>query len=798
VTRLFNMAYLLRRYKWYLSAIVILLCMYFYCLPENLFQDPYSTVLEDRKGELLSATIAEDGQWRFPDAAKIPAKFSEALITYEDKRFKNHPGVDLLSLGRAISQNIKAGKVVRGGSTLTMQVIRLSRKGKDRNIFQKIVEIVMATRLEIRYSKEEILALYSSHAPFGGNVVGLEAACWRYFGRDPSELSWGEAAMLAVLPNAPSLIHPGKNRDLLRTKRNLLLEKLERNGIIDSFACSLAKGELLPEEPLPLPRYARLLLERARQEGYGQQKIRSTIQSELQIRVEQIVNDHHQRLKGNRIFNAAALIADVRSGEVLTYVGNTVGDEGQSHGNDVDIITAPRSTGSILKPFLYAAMLDEGKILPKTLVPDVPTIINGFSPKNFSKDYDGAVSADNALIRSLNVPAVHMLRSYRYEKFHSLLKGIGMTTLKFQPDHYGLSLILGGAEGTLWDIAGIYASMGRTAQNYFDHPGKNRYDASDFHALRYVANPRAINGMDTAHELENSSWLSASAIYQTLNVLTEVYRPGEESGWKHFDGARKIAWKTGTSFGFRDGWAVGVTPGYVVAVWVGNASGEGRPGLTGTEAAAPLMFDIFSKLEGNSWFQMPKMEMQQITVCALSGQRNTGICNQVDTVWVTKRGLESFPCSYHKVIHTTADRKYRVHSGCEQIGNVASTSWFVLPPAQEHFFRTKNQRYRPLPPFRQDCVVSSPVISMDLVYPKPGSKIFIPRELSGKSGRAVCELAHRNPNVTVHWHLDGIYLGSTKKNHHLAINPEEGRHILVVVDEDGNTLEERFEVLSRL
>ncbi len=251
------------------------------------------------------------------------------------------------------------------------------------------------------------------------------------------------------------------------------------------------KSEPLPEEPLPLPRYARLLLERARQEGYGQQKIRSTIQSALQIRVEQIVNDHQQRLKGNRIFNAAALIADVRTGEVLTYVGNTVGDEGQSHGNDVDIITAPRSTGSILKPFLYAAMLDEGKILPKTLVPDVPTIINGFSPKNFSKDYDGAVSADNALIRSLNVPAVHMLRSYRYEKFHSLLKGIGMTTLMFPPDHYGLSLILGGAEGTLWDIAGMYASMGRTALNFFDQPGKNRYDAGDFHALSYVANKGA-------------------------------------------------------------------------------------------------------------------------------------------------------------------------------------------------------------------------------------------------------------------------------------------------------------------
>lgn len=777
---------------------MLILGAYYFCLPEKLFDDPYSTVLEDRNGELLSASIARDGQWRFPENEKVPQKFSEALIAYEDKRFWSHPGVDVLSLGRAIRQNIGAGKVVSGGSTLSMQLIRLSRNGKARNIFQKVIEIVLATRLELKYSKEEILALYSSHAPFGGNVVGLEAACWRYFGRTPGDLSWAEAAMLAVLPNAPSLIHPGKNRELLRSKRNLLLEKLQRVGVIDSFTCSLAKNELLPDAPLPIPRNARLLLTRVQQEGNAQQKVRTTLQSQLQIRVEQIISDHSQRLKGNRIFNAAALVAEVRSGEVLAYVGNADADKHGSNGNDVDIITAPRSTGSILKPFLYAAMLDEGKVLPTTLVPDIPTIINGFAPKNFSREYDGAVGADKALIRSLNVPAVHMLRSYRYEKFHSLLTGMGMTSLRFPPDHYGLSLILGGAEGTLWDIAGMYASMGRTALNYFEHPGKNRYDRNDFHPLKYISDTERANARDSVPELEGSSWLSASAIYQTLNVLTELYRPGEESGWKHFDSSKKIAWKTGTSFGFRDGWAVGITPAYVVAVWVGNASGEGRPGLTGTDAAAPLMFDIFSQLDGGAWFQMPKMEMEKVTICALSGQRNSNICTQLDTVWITKRGLETLPCSYHKVIHTTVDQRFRINSGCEVLENVANTSWFVLPPAQEHFFKTKNQSYRPVPPYRKDCDVNSLLLSMDLVYPKPGSRIFIPRELDGKLGRAICELVHTNPGKTVHWHLDGNYLGSTKKTHHLAISPEVGSHTLVVVDEDGNTLEEHFEVLSRL
>lgn len=561
----------LLKYKWYLVGIFLFLSIYYFILPEELFHEPYSTVLEDDKGELLSAAIASDGQWRFPEVNAVPQKFSTALVLFEDKRFRNHPGVDILSLSRSIKQNILQGKVVSGGSTISMQVIRLSRRGKPRNLFQKLVEIVLATRLELRYTKDEILSMYASHAPFGGNVVGLEAACWRYFGRDPNELSWGEASLLAVLPNAPSLIHPGKNRDRLKAKRDLLLDKLQRAGKIDASTCSLSKDEPIPEKPQSLPHNARHLLARAANEGHAGQKIKSTITALLQLRVQQIINDHHQRLKGNQIFNAAALVVEVRTGNIVAYVGNTDVKEKGRYSEAVDVVMARRSTGSILKPFLFAAMLDAGKILPHTLLPDVPTVINGFSPKNFSKDYDGAVSADKALIRSLNIPAVHMLRNYRYEKFHSLLSNMGMTTLSHPPDHYGLSLILGGAEGTLWDITGMYASMARTLTNYFSRLGKNRYDRKDFHALNY------FNGSNNEQEqiqslpsLEESSWLSAASIYQTFDALKEVYRPGEESGWRYFNSSKKIAWKTGTSFGFRDAWAVGVTPHYVVGVWVGK------------------------------------------------------------------------------------------------------------------------------------------------------------------------------------------------------------------------------------
>jgi len=299
-------------------AVFAIAVAFYFCLPDPLFKDSYSTVLNDRNGELLSASIAADGQWRFPESDSISEKFAQALVTFEDKRFWHHPGVDVLSLSRAFRENVKAGKIVSGGSTISMQLIRLSRKEKSRTYLEKIAEIILATRLELAYSKSEILAMYASHAPFGGNVVGLEAACWRYFGRDSRDLSWAEAAMFAVLPNSPSLIHLAKNREALKIKRDKLLDKLALNGKMDSPTCELAKAESVPQSPLDLPRYARHLLVRAMKEGHQQTKVSSTLQLPLQMHVEQIVQMHHQRLKSNQIFNAAAIVLPSSAGLLAT------------------------------------------------------------------------------------------------------------------------------------------------------------------------------------------------------------------------------------------------------------------------------------------------------------------------------------------------------------------------------------------------------------------------------------------------------------------------------------------------
>jgi penicillin-binding protein 1C len=772
-------------------AIVALMFViwYIFSLPDPLFTDPYSTTLEDKDNRLLSAAIASDGQWRFPIENELPLKFKEAIVTFEDKRFWNHPGVDVRALTRAMKQNIAAGKVVSGGSTITMQVIRLSTKNHNRNFWVKFKEILLATRLELGLSKDEILNLYAAHAPFGGNTVGLSAACVRYFGNRSSDLSWAEAATLAVLPNDPALIHPGRNRDKLLSKRNRLLHKLFVNKTIDSLTYILATEEPLPTEPLPFPNVAPHLLWQSVKDGHRQQRIVSTVHHDIQNRANETLNLHASRLFGNHVYNGAILIAEVKSGNVVAYVGNIPSTE--KNEDQVNIITSPRSTGSILKPFLFAAMLDEGKMLPTTLIPDIPLELAGFAPENFSRQFDGAVPANIALIRSLNVPAVFELREYRHEKFYTLLKRLGMTTLHSSSSHYGLTLILGGAEGSLWDVTGMYASMGRTLVNYFERPGSSKYSTSDIRPLQYVAreNPERA--------LEKNSVLSASAIWSTVESLKELYRPGEETGWKNFSSSTTIAWKTGTSLGHRDAWAVGLTPDYVVGVWVGNADGEGRPGLTGTEAAAPIMLDVFSFLSGKNWFQKPNSELTPIAVCANSGMRATDRCDKIDTLQLPSTGLHAAGCTFHKLVSLSPDKKFRVNTLCEDPFNIQPAKWFVLPPVQEYYFRLRNSSYKTLPPFRKDCTNPQGITTMDMVYPKPDSKIFIPVDLDGSPGKVVFEVAHRQPTSTVYWHIDGTYKGATQKTHQLALSLDQGKHTLTLIDESGEVLERAFTILSR-
>lgn len=770
-------------------------------LPDPLFSSPVSLVVEDRVGKLLGAKIAADGQWRFPYNIDVPSKFRQAAVCFEDKRFDSHFGTDPIALVRATVQNVRSGKTDSGGSTITMQLVRLARK-KPRNIFQKAIEIMLSVYLELFYSKAEIFALYASQAPFGGNVIGLDAAAWRYFGKNPNQLSWSEVAALAVLPNNPSMVHPGRNRITLEKKRNYLLDKLLKHGIIDKETCQLSKLENLPWKPLALPNSAPQLLDRIFLEKFdrtksSESKYRTTVDETLQNQVLRIVEQHSEKWTANGINNAAALVLDVETGNTLAYIGNTYKGNNEENNNDVDIIVAPRSPGSTLKPLLFTAMLSDGMILPTTLVPDIPTQIAGYSPKNFNMEYDGAVSARNALSRSLNVPAIRMLRSYGVERFHLMLQRMGMTTINKPASHYGLSLILGGGETSLWELCGIYSSMARMLNHYSKNSG--RYNINDWHMPSYFNNDSSqIIAEKNINKLDEDYFLDAGSVWTCFEAMEDLMRPGEEALWKEFNITQKIAWKTGTSYGYRDAWAIGCTPKYIVGVWVGNADGEGRPGLTGISAAAPVMFNVFSALPKSNWFEVPYDNLEKIAVCNKSGFRALDICEEIDSVRIPKNGMRTGPCPYHQMIHLDYSGSWRVNSECESTSSMIHKSWFVLPPAMEWYYKLKNQQYKVLPDFRKDCIQSSNAdIAMEIIYPKQSTKIYVPIEIDGSTGKTIFEVAHRSSNAIIYWHLDEQFMGYTKGFHQLELSPRPGLHTLNLVDENGERLSQNFEIIGK-
>lgn len=763
-------------------------------VPDPLFVAPYSTVVLDRSGGLLGATVASDGQWRFPPGAVVPDKFARALVAFEDRRFRLHAGVDPLALLRALGGNLASGGIRSGGSTLSMQVIRLAHGNPDRTLPEKVLEAVQALALELACGKDAILALHAAHAPFGGNVVGLEAAAWRYFGRAPANLSWAEAATLAVLPNSPGLIHPGRNRDALKAKRDALLTVLHGEGCFGDTDWRLAVAEPLPAEPKDLPREAPFYLERVRQDQAARHpdqpdiRLLSSIDRGLQRQVNAVLEGQRARLAGNGIRHAAILVLDLASGQVLAYAGNMPPRGGGAGEGDLnDMVFARRSTGSLLKPFLYAAQLEAGELLPAQLVPDIPTRFSGFVPENNTRSYSGVVPADLALARSLNVPAVRNLRSYGLHRFYDLLKTLGMGTLFRPADLYGLTLAIGGAEGTLWDLTHMYADLGRRAlggDNYGDTPAWG-----DWAVASGPGQPPTGGRPGYPY--------SPGAVFLTLKALTRVERPEEEGAWDSFLSSRLVAWKTGTSYGFRDAWAIGITDSVVVGVWAGNASGEARPELRGYAVAAPLLFGVLGGLPTGGWFASPP-DLVGVDVCADSGYLAGPDCAHRARAAVPPRGMASQSCPYCRLVHLDPTGKWQADASRLPVSEIRVERRFVLPPSLEWYYRRTNAAYKPLPPWLPgQAAVTAGERAFSLLVPESGARIYVPVDLDGQPGMTVFQAAHRDPQAALYWHLDGDFLGSTREIHQMEARPGPGAHTLALVDASGQRIERSFLVLSR-
>lgn len=767
---------------------IIFFLIWWFGLPSPLFRVPYSTVIQDRSGNIIGLKVANDGQMRFEEVDRLPERYVMAVLTFEDQWFLLHQGVNWWALCRALVQNVRAGHVVSGGSTLSMQVIRLALGNPPRTMLEKLKEIVLTLRLEQSYPKRKILEMYASHAPFGGNVVGLRAAALKYFNRRPEQLSWAEASLLAVLPNAPALIYPGKNNLALKQKRDKLLRKLFSQGMITKDSYALALEEPLPDKLYDIPVVAPHLLSRAYTNRRG--KVSATyIDSRLQNRVNEIVERHAAKLSQNYIYNIAVLVANVPTGEVLSYVGNSAPRKG-SRGNEVDIIRSVRSSGSILKPALYALMLQNGFILPRTLVPDIPSRFGNYTPSNFNHDFKGTVPAAQALAQSLNIPFVRMLRDYTYTRFYDDLKQLGITSLNRGADHYGLSLILGGAETSLWDLCNMYGGMASVLRHYEEKDGQ--YFAGEYNRLKLWKEDEIEE-----HEMKlGEGELKASSIFQTLKALEEVERPEMESGWKNFVSAMNLSWKTGTSFGFRDAWAVGVNPDYVIGVWVGNADGEGRPGLVGVRTAAPILFEVAGLLPSGHRFYEPREEMKEMVVCHKSGYRASDFCVETDTIRGCLAAERTAVCPFHKIVHLDATERWRVTSDCESVWRMKTKSWFVLPPVQEWFYCRSHADYQKLPPYRPGCHPQGEEV-MEMIYPQRNTRVFIPRDFGGEPQKVIFDAVHRSAATEVYWYVDDRFLGITRHIHQMELLLKEGRYQLTLMDGQGNILQQTFRVVGK-
>ncbi len=739
-----------------------------WALPKPHFAVPYATVLTVA-GTPAAIAPSADEQIRFVPKAEVPTRLATCLVAYEDQRFYKHIGIDPAALVRAARANLSAGRVRQGGSTITMQVARLAGTPGGRHLGRKLLEMAQALYLEATLSKADILALWAGHAPFGGNTVGLEAAAWRYFGQPPAQLTWAECATLAVLPNAPGMLHPGRSRSRLLARRNGLLQKLARQGVLPATALASALAEPLPEGMGQLPnRHPHLLAAAVAAHPQGAERT-LTIRPEVQQQVEQMLMQQRPGLEAQGITNMACLVAEAGTGRVVAYVGNLA----QAPAAFVDAAQAPRSYGSLLKPWLFAYALDAGLLAPQAWVEDVPRLYGRFAPQNYYNEYAGFVGADKALARSLNLPFVGLLQAFGQRRFFAQMQAAGLRHLAQPADHYGLAFILGSAEATLWEMTRLYTLSSQRIQGL---------------PLRFGV------FADSLQPQAGEALPSAGALFAAWQALREATRPELAPYSQQLAAQLPVAWKTGTSQGLRDAWAVGCTPTYTVAVWCGNANGAGRPGLTGIKVAAPVMFDVLAQLPQPKGFFTRPAGGKMVALCRTSGWPAGRNCPEADTAWVPAGSLGAAQCSFH-MQRWVDGQGQRVEANCFAMADARPAIELALPPLPAYYAYRAQALPMPLP-WRPGCRPQA-AAQLTLLTPTPGSRYLLPAPVApARLPQLVLAATTSQPQQTLFWHLDGRCVGTTtgQGRQQLVVRLAAGPHKLVLVSADGQAAEAAFTV----
>ena len=747
-------------------------------LPARLQAEP-STVVRYADGSVAHVFLSGDDKVRMAARLdRIDPDFVRALLRYEDRRFRFHPGVDPIALLRAAALNARRGRVASGGSTLTMQLVRVLEP-RPRTLRSKIVEACRALQLESRLGKDEILAAYLTFAPYGRNVEGVEAAALLYFGHGAEDLSPAEIATLLAVPQRPSERWPSpRNEARLRGGRDEIAARLVAQGALASPGRSPAellasvKAAPVPTELAPIPREIPHAARRLRERHPRQPQLQTTIDRGVQRLAEARLAQVQAELAAQGVHDGVLVVVEHATGDVRALVGN-FDFTGTRPGSQVPGFDVPRSPGSTLKPFLHALAVDEGLALPDTLVADVPVAYGTYAPENYAGTFAGLVPLREALAWSLNVPFVDLLARVGVERFIGTLRGAGVASLSPRAGAYGLSAAVGGVEITPLELAALYAAL---AEN------------GAIRDLRVLAtDPPAA-----PREL-----VSPGAAWLTRQVLGLRDRPDFPMRRQLGAAPAHVHWKTGTSQGHRDAWACGSGPRYTAVAWLGNFDRAPSAALVGSEASAPLLFDVLEGLAQPSRFppsDPAPRDLASVELCAYSGRVPGPACPSRRRSWAVRDRVPSEPCPYHVEIDVDAATGLALNPSCRD-GHAWTRRSFLTWPATIRRFLSAQERSVPAPPaLLPGCEPGGSRATPSIVSPPPGQVVVLVPGVAASQQQVPLLAESTAPGARHAWFVDGAYLGASAPEEAAWWTPAPGVHDVVVVDDSGRTSKRRLEV----
>lgn len=755
-----------------LIAAIFILDRLFFPLPIDKLHRPNSVFVYSRDGQLMRCFLSPDDYWRKPVKLEdISPLLRRSVIAREDRWFFYHPGFNPISLVTAAIDNVREGKVIRGGSTITMQVARMMEP-KERTVKSKIIELLRAVQLELHYSKKEILELYFNLAPYGGNIEGVGAASYFYFGKKPSELTASQAALLTSIPNSPTILRPDRSAESSIAKRDQVLKTMLDRGVVDNSEYREALEEEIGECRREAPFLAAHQCEDLAAAHPECPELYSTIDLRIQKICEGVLNDNMIDLKTKGIHNGAAVVIDNSRSRIIALVGSENFFDSKYQGQ-VNGAKSPRSPGSALKPFVYAMALDDGLLSPNSILSDVPVYYSGYSPENYDNEYRGAVTATEALRMSLNVPAVDLCYRVGQRKFYHLLKSGGISTLTRPYYEYGLPIILGSCEVSLLELTNIYSSFARGGlyRRYTDILGESAGDT-----LRLV---------------------TPEASYIISEILSGLKRPDFPSCWEFSPDIPKVAWKTGTSYGRKDAWSIGCNTKYTIGIWVGNFDGEASPYLVGADAAAPILFKIFQSLSDRDdagWFNEPPGVSERL-VCAASGMRPGRFCpSTVKELYIPGVSPEE-KCELHKEIFVDDSTGCALCRFCAVGKSASPIVYEEWPPRIATWLARTGRLSSRLPEHNPECVGSPGGDSPIILSPNGDTKYILRRFLRPEQQKILLDASVASGSRNIYWFFDDLLYEKVGVGEKAFLVPREGRHKITCSDDRGRSTTIYFDIM---